>query len=572
MQKCIDSTAYRRRVQSDYNQKHKKETRSTKGSSVLSIFDLLKDQIEAETPIEVVKSSDAKPIQLQHQEIEPSHHRIISKNAVETDHLPSKPGVYMWKDQHNNILYIGKAKKLRNRVKSYLAQSAKHSSRIMVMLSKAKSVEFMLCPSERDALLLENNMIKHHQPPYNVLLKDDETYPYICATIGDPFPSFTVVPRRMEGERASKYKYFGPYPQYAEINRVLQGIEEEYDLRSKSFQARFGDVSKAEYQKLFHKVLHESFESKSGGNEIVTLRSSYEEASLLFDSEYNKSRDVVAVGKSDDGRSVVVHVLQLRSGLIAGQFSYECQLAEGLNCDDDFADAMQLVLEKRHYPSGGSSTKNGFSFFPDEILLQFEPPQLGQLQDVIRSSQQVVEKASKRKIKIRTPSTRGSRSESDARCLQCAVENAVEVANQKSLVKTDNVPLSSVDGRAIRELAEMLSLDKLPHKIECYDISHTQGLGTVGSRIVYVDGRPRRDLYRTFNVRGVKGPDDYSSLEEGKWMNLFCSLYLPPASYLLLSDGSVLLLKYYSSAKNMNHFSYLTHSFFCLIKRYLLLL
>jgi excinuclease ABC subunit C len=509
MQKCIDATAYRREIQLNYNKENGKEMKSTKGSSALSIFDLLKDQIEAEKPNEVVRS----PPNDFHKgiELEPNH-RIVSKDMIETDHLPSKPGVYMWKDEQGNILYIGKAKKLRNRVKSYLAQGAKHTPRIRTMLSKAQSVEFMLCPSDRDALVLENNMIKHHQPLYNVLLKDDDTYPSICATVGDPFPTFMIVPRRLEGERASKYKYFGPYPHYAEINRILQGIEEVYDLRSKSFQARFGDVSKADYQRLFQKALNEVFESKIGDSELATLRSNYEEASLLFGSEYNESTDIVAVGKSNDGGLAVVHVLQLRSGLIAGQFSYECQLGTGLILDDDFADAIQLVLEKRHYLSGGSPIKNGFSFFPDEILLQVELPEPGRLQDVLRSSQQVIEKP--KKIKIRTPVTRGPRRQSDARCMQCAVENAIEVANQKALVNIENAPLSSVDGRAIKELAQMLSLENIPHKIECYDISHTQGVGTVGSRVVYVDGQPRRDLYRSFNVRSVDRPDDYASLEE----------------------------------------------------------
>ena len=117
------------------------------------------------------------------------------------------------------------------------------------MLKHARNIEFLLTPSERDALLLESNLIKHHQPPYNVLLKDDETYPYICASIGDPLPSFSLVPRQLTTPQARNYKYFGPYPSFREINEVLQAIENTYELRAKNFQVRYGSMLQSEYQK-----------------------------------------------------------------------------------------------------------------------------------------------------------------------------------------------------------------------------------------------------------------------------------------------------------------------------------
>jgi excinuclease ABC subunit C len=127
-------------------------------------------------------------------------------------------------------------------VKFYLSPTAKHSARIKDMLKKAAFVDFVLTPSERDALVLESNLIKHHLPPFNVLLKDDERYPYICASLGDTFPRlfprFTFVPRRQDGQPGSisqRYRYFGPYTSFKEINSVLEGIEEKYDLRSQSF-------------------------------------------------------------------------------------------------------------------------------------------------------------------------------------------------------------------------------------------------------------------------------------------------------------------------------------------------
>jgi superfamily II DNA/RNA helicase len=204
MRKCIEDTKERREHQIAYNNENGYESRSTKGSSMMSIFDLLKDEIEEERKLEVVPrvhndllvtTAASVPLVMAGQ-----------NTAAVTDHLPSKPGVYFWKDGAGNVLYIGKAKKLRSRVKSYLTPGAKHSARIEAMLKKAQSVDFVLTPSDRDALLLESNLIKHHQPPYNVLLKDDESYPYICASIGDASPRFFAVPRRQIGDKAAKYR------------------------------------------------------------------------------------------------------------------------------------------------------------------------------------------------------------------------------------------------------------------------------------------------------------------------------------------------------------------------------
>jgi len=522
MQQCISATKHRRDVQLAYNEKHKKEMRSTKGSSVLSIFDLLKDQIASEQPLDVVKTTDSgkKKVVSPVRGEAPSGKSISmsSNQTIETDHIPSKPGVYFWKDVDGQPLYIGKAKRLRSRVKSYLSPGAKHSKRIQVMLKKSQSVEFILTPSDRDALILESNLIKHHQPAYNVLLKDDESYPYICATIGDAFPQFTIVPRRQGGEKASRYKYFGPYPHFSEINTILERIEEVYDLRSKSFQARFGTVSKAEYHKHFQKVMSEVFEAEGttfSKSSLSALRSEYEEASKLFESAYNQCRDVVALGKSHDGSTFVVHVLQLRQGLIAGQFSYSVELSSGLDSEEDFSDAIQTVLEQRHYPSGEAAAGGDFSFFPDEVLCQYPIIEAKELRAVLRSARNQAEPDRKgSKIDIRTLVNRGPRKDVDSRALECAIANAEQVANEKAMTKIPGIPKSSVDGTAAQELVSLLSLEKVPERIECYDISHTQGEGAVGSRVVFIDGRPVPSLYRKFNIKTVDGVDDYASLEE----------------------------------------------------------
>jgi excinuclease UvrABC nuclease subunit len=288
-------------------------------------------------------------------------------------------------------------------------------------------------------------------------------------------------------------------------------------LRSKSFQARFGTLSKAEYHKHFQKVMREVFEAEGtfGDSSLPALRSEYEEASKLFDSEYNICRDVVALGKSQDGTTFVVHVLQLRQGLIAGQFSYTVELSSGLTCVEDFSEAIQIVLEHRHYPSGEVSTCGRFSFFPDEVLCQYSLLRTKELKEAIRFARNQAEPDRKgSKIDIRTLASRGTRKDADSRALECAMANAEQVANEKSMTNIPGVLKSSVDGTAARELVSLLSLEKTPERIECYDISHTQGEGTVGSRVVFINGRPAPNLYRKFNVNSVDGVDDYASLQE----------------------------------------------------------
>ena len=180
---------------------------------MLSIFDLLREERAVEGNGNMKRGTSAKGKEAI--QSTPSIHSSIGKqNQVKgsngdgfvTEHIPSKPGIYFWKDENDNILYIGKAKKLRSRVRSYLSPGTKHSLRIKTMLEKANTVEFILTPSDRDALVLESNLIKQHQPPYNVMLKDHETYPYICASIGDRYPRFFPVPRRLETAESSRYR------------------------------------------------------------------------------------------------------------------------------------------------------------------------------------------------------------------------------------------------------------------------------------------------------------------------------------------------------------------------------
>jgi excinuclease ABC subunit C len=271
-----------------------------------------------------------------------------------------------------------------------------------------------------------------------------------------------------------------------------------------------------EYKELFNTALVEIFEAAGPENDssLPARRSSYEEASLLFDSAHNACRDVVAVGRSNhEENSATVHVIQLRDGLIAGRFSYDCEIPAGLDSEEDLPSVIQTVLEKQHYPSG-EAAPGKFTFFPNEILSQYPLPAGNELKQTLRAARKLVEPERTDKITLRTPVTRGPRKETDARAMEFAVDNAQQVALDRHQGRMVGATKTSVDGTAEEELASLLSLEKAPARIECYDISHTQGDVAVGSRVVFLDGKPAKHLYRKFNIKSVEGVDDYASLQE----------------------------------------------------------
>ena len=520
MEKCISSTEKRRELQLAYNEKNGKKIKTTKGSSKSPIFDLLSDQIERVSSFEGGSSTVLVPGNSIKPEIESCTITIDrGTHEISLSRIPNKPGVYFWKDSEANILYIGKAKSLRKRILSYVRPGTKHGSRTKAMLAKAKILDFVITPTERDALLLEANLINHHNPPYNVLLKDGESYPYICASIGDELPEFRIVPRRQMVGEANKYKYFGPYPHFSDITAVLEGIDETYGLRSMRFHARFGDVDKEKYKARFNQAYREVFQGtgKSHKLSLFDVRSKGEEASIIFDSDCNESRDVVVVVKSNaESKEVLVLVLQLRQGLVMGQFCYSYELNQDCDRNENYAEAIKVILTNRHYPSGEASQTPGYSFFPNEVLLQYPLSDVKDLSEIIKSSRDDVEINRKEsRISVRSRAMTGARAQIDTRVIDFALRNAKQMAQEKwSRDKNFALP-TSVDGTAAVELAGLLSLEKAPEKMECFDISHLQGEAAVGSRVVFVNGRPKPHLYRRFNLKSVENTrDDYANLEE----------------------------------------------------------
>lgn len=244
------------------------------------------------------------------------------------------------------------------------------------------------------------------------------------------------------------------------------------------------------------------------------MRSEFEEAAHLFDSAYNECRDVVALTKMpDQDKAALVHVVQFREGLVAGQFSYSCQIPSGMSSEEDYAAAIAQALTK-HYASGEESPDDRFLFFPNEILLQYQPD-TGELKQSIRAAQRKAEPNKKYKpLLLRNAAKKGARKVSDNRAIELALENAKQVAYEKSLEAVQGSAKSSIDGAALEELQKLFKLDKPPRRIEAYDISHNQADFPVGSRVVFIDGKREPSLYRKFNIRDVDGIDDYASLRE----------------------------------------------------------
>jgi Helicase conserved C-terminal domain/Ultra-violet resistance protein B/GIY-YIG catalytic domain len=479
MQKCIEATSTRRKKQIQYNEDFGLTMTSTIGSSVQSIFDLSKDQIDAEFQVDVSRQYGDTIVQLYG--IDPSSDSIKtnflptngSSREFVTDHIPNDPGVYFWKDDTGKILYIGKAVKLRSRIKSYLSPKAVLGSRIKAMIAKAVTIEFTITESERDALILESNLIKFHQPPFNVLLKDDSHYPYICASIGDTIPRLFYVPQKHTTTLSNQnYRYYGPYTSKKELNEILSGVEAKYGLQGQAFLARHGSTTKESYNQIFDQVIEEVFNSNDpkAVETLINLRSQYEEAGLLFDSKYNRCRDIVAIGRSEDGNgdgSLIIHLIQLRNGIVAGSYSYECIVPFGASTDEDSLDAIQTVLCKRHYPSVPTHN-NRLAWFPEDILVPIELSDDKDFKAALRQSFISAEGRQMKACKISSIHRTGKKRESDVRALEFATKNANQVAYERLIAnKMEHVP-ELHDGTAAKDLAKLLSLKDVPVRIECF--------------------------------------------------------------------------------------------------------
>lgn len=436
--------------------------------------------------------------------------------------LPARPGVYIMHDADDTIIYVGKAISLKNRVRQYFQGSRNLGIRKEQMVEQIARFEYIVTDSELEALVLECNLIKEHTPKYNILLKDDKTYPFIKVTVGEDYPRIQIV-RRVKKDKS---RYYGPYSSAMAVKDVVELTTKLYRLRtcSRNLPRDIGKerpclyhqihqcdapcqgyISKEEYKKKVdelldffngnHKeILKELEEKMLAASQEMNFEDAAQYRDLIqsvkrigerqkITDQHGEDKDVVAVAQ--DGEDAVAQVFFIRGGKLIGRDHFYLKVAK----EDPRAQIVSSFL-KQFYA--------GTPFIPKEIMIQEEIED----REVIS---QWLEKRKGRKVHIRIPK-KGTKE----KLVELAQRNAELVLNQ------DKERIKREEGRTIgasKEIAGMLGLPKM-ERIEAYDISNISGFQSVGSMIVYEKGRPKRSDYRKFRIKSVQGPNDYASMEE----------------------------------------------------------
>ena len=447
------------------------------------------------------------------------------------DTAPTSPGCYLMKDAEGSIIYVGKAVSLRNRLRSYFHASAQHDQKTRQLVRRIADIEWIVVASELEALILEMNLIKKHRPRYNVRLKDDKRYPYIKVHWGDAFPRLTVT-RQMVQDGA---RYFGPYTSvwavhqtldvlrrifpYLSCDRVITGQDERaclyYDIKL-CLAPCIGKIDQAGYRQMIDDLCQ--FLDGRTDPIISRLRSEMAQAAedLQFERAASKRDQIQAIERVVERQKVVspdyidsdviamartngeacVQVFFIRGGKLIGR---EYFLLEGADDTQD-GDVLASFL-KQFYDQAPS--------VPAQVLLPVEIEELQVIREWLNT------RRSGEKVELFIP-LEGSQQE----LVQMATENARATL---SALKAQWEADTHRQEQALMELQQALELAGPPNRIECYDISNTQGTAAVGSMVVFEQGTPKKGMYRRFNIRSVSGPDDFASMEEvlsrrfGRW-------------------------------------------------------
>ena len=436
--------------------------------------------------------------------------------------LPDNPGVYIMHGASDEIIYVGKAVNLKNRVRQYFQSDRNKSPKIRKMVPQITRFEYVITDSELEALILECNLIKEYSPKYNTLLKDDKSYPYIRVTVDEKFPRI-VMARRVKKDKS---KLFGPYSNAAAVKETIELLRKLYKIRPCSFKLTddksleraclyydihrcdapcIGLVSESEYRKgvngaidflngNYRDVLSDitgkmaeaskemRFEDAAAYRELIkSIRHIGENQKASMGQ--GEDRDIIAVAA--EGSEAIAQIFFVRDGKLIGREHYHLHV-------DPLEATGEMILDfiKQFY--------SGTPFIPKEIMLSDE------IEDV-QLTQEWLSMKSGRRVHIVVPK-KGAKE----KLVALAEKNARLVLEQD--VERLKREEASTAG-AIRRLGELLGID-MPKRIEAYDISNINGFQNVGSMVVYENGAPKRADYRKFRIKSVDGPDDYSSMEE----------------------------------------------------------
>jgi excinuclease ABC subunit C len=437
--------------------------------------------------------------------------------------LPAKPGVYLFRDERGDVLYIGKAKSLRPRVRSYFqANPSAGRATIRSLPERVADVEVIVTNTEVEALHLEQNLVKRHRPPFNVRLRDDKSFPYIAVTIEDDYPRVMFTRER----HRRGVVYFGPYANAKKVRETLDVLNRVFPYRpcegpkpgrhsgipcldyhiERCLAPCVGYISKEDYRAIIDGVIEFlSGETRPIQRELerkmreAAEAERFEEAvryrNRLFSVQHLVERQaadrrsvgsVDVIGIASDGNRAAVQVFPLRDGRLIDRYGFHLENVEG----QDTATLLEAFAIE-YYGSAPS--------VPPQIVV---PPDAA---DTSALAEFLSERRGSR-VEVRAPA-RGEK----RRLQQLAAENA-RLALESEAVQAERKRLRRVE--ALEELREALNLESLPLRIECYDISNIQGESVVGSMVVFQDAMPKKAHYRKFGVRTLDGQDDYAALAE----------------------------------------------------------
>lgn len=439
--------------------------------------------------------------------------------------LPAEPGVYLMKDENDKIIYVGKAISLKNRVRQYFQSSKNHSSKVKSMVKNINSFEYIITDSELEALILECNLIKKYRPKYNVLLRDDKTYPYIKVTVNEDYPRVLKV-RKVIRDKA---KYFGPYTNVEAVNDTLEVIRNIYPIRTCNIDIErairnnvrpclnlhikrcvgpcTGNISKEEYNKMIEEILLFLSGKEEKLIEILkekmnkcSMEFNFEEAAIYRDKILNLqemmqkqkidistddiNQDIIAMAYNDE--EACVQSFFIRHGKIVGREHF---ILEGTR--DSSKESILGSFVKQFYMNA--------EYIPKEIIIESE------IEDQV-VMEEWLSNIKGQKVSIRVPQKGDKKS-----LISMVKKNAMEYLEKFSNLNKRKYERSE---GALIELAEALGLEEPPRRIESYDISNIQGVDSIGVMVVFTNGLKDKKEYRRYKIKTVEGPNDYDSMAE----------------------------------------------------------
>lgn len=442
---------------------------------------------------------------------------------AELKKLPESPGVYIMRDKTDDIIYVGKAKILKNRVRQYFQNSANHSLKVKQMVSNIDHFEYIVTDSEVEALILENNLIKKHNPKYNILLKDDKTYPYIKVTTNEMFPRVFVTRKLLK----DKNKYFGPFTNSSAVKENIALIDKIWQVRrcSKIFPRDIGKgrpclnyhigqckavctgkVSEEEYNKMIGEILDFlggktenvvknltskmlKYSAEMEFEKAAEVRDTIESIKILnqkqiIENLHIDDRDVIGFARGI--RECIMQIFFIRGGKITGREHFMLEECEGVEDKELMTQFVQQFY-------------SGTPFIPKEVILQCE------IDDFDLISQWLSEQKGQR-VNVLVPQ-KGER-----KSLVLMAQNNAKIVLDKfgAEIRREHKRTKG----ALEEIQKALNIDFELNRIESYDISNTQGFESVASMVVFENGLPKRSDYRKFKIKTIIGPDDYGSMEE----------------------------------------------------------